>query len=929
MAVYKENIVDIDLAKGSLHRSFLTHTIGSGDVEADHFGVRVFRDGEPVDLTDVSVQGIFNPPQGSPIALTSGNVISGNVAAVVLKQACYNYNGQFCLSIKLVGGGVTGTMRIVDGVVDNTHSTGTVAPTEEVPTYQEVIAQYDAMVAATAAANGAIAKPYAQLTFPVKKGEYAIVEGALKRALVDIATSETYTAAHWTDAKLGPDVSALKSAIDSKLDGIFVDVANDKMVTANKYNVDYQISGNKFTFNGTATAGARIKISNGYDVNNAVQAAWREESIGLINGHTYMLCAEYISGTGYIDFTVYKNEGTGESIRVSSENNIPHNFAYGNPFIADANNARCLCAYYANGRAFSNLVVRFNIIDITMAKKLLLEKIGIEEAGLNNVKDYICNRSASIAEVDVITGSGTYTYEDLTITVRGNRVKLNGSCTTSARIKLTNTIAVSHNFDDSWKSESIPVLKASDKHVIALTCLSGSAGTTSARVSLAGTEGEVKTSVYITNASGYSKGVKYSDPVNNVSDVCCLYIYLAGGASFTNAEMSINLLDMTIMEVLNNTAENKSLNDYYFENDYITGRMNDIITLRAGASIHNASFLWFTDPHYYRPLSSVPENGMQSVQIAKYLKRKLNNRYVICGGDLLRGTLTKSVCRENLIKAREYMDEIYDDLYMCLGNHEYNNPGDTSGQRAQELDSPELYEMLCKHQEMVVDSVSEKSDYSFIDKAQKVQYFIIGCDNASDLFPESVSWLAGQMLNVQSGYHVIIISHIGLTYGNDDPNQINSKFYDVRDIIDAVNSRGTFTYSGTTYNYANVNCEVVCALTGHVHYDGDATTPGGTPIIGTTCDRAFVGSDGDEGVREVRKIGTIGEQAMDYVLIDFDNHTIDMIRLGGSILGASYDSETGKIYDTAVGTGTEYTGAEWVQSSTHKDRHFTYTGHIT
>lgn len=215
MAVYKENIVDIDLAKGSLHRSFLTHTIGSGDVEADHFGVRVFRDGEPVDLTDVSVQGIFNPPQGSPIALTSGNVISGNVAAVVLKQACYNYNGQFCLSIKLVGGGVTGTMRIVDGVVDNTHSTGTVAPTEEVPTYQEVIAQYDAMVAATAAANGAIAKPYAQLTFPVKKGEYTIVDGALKRALVDIATSETYTAAHWTDAKLGPDLSQLKSAIAS------------------------------------------------------------------------------------------------------------------------------------------------------------------------------------------------------------------------------------------------------------------------------------------------------------------------------------------------------------------------------------------------------------------------------------------------------------------------------------------------------------------------------------------------------------------------------------------------------------------------------------------------------------------------------------------------------------------------------------------
>lgn len=213
MAIYKSDIVDINLETCNIHRAFLNRTIGSGDSGADHFGIRVFRDGEPVDLTGVSVQGIFLPPQGSPIAITDGNSVSGNEAYVVLPQACYNYDGQFCLSIKLVGGGVTGTMRIVDGMVDNTHSTGTVAPTETVPTYQEILSAYDDMVAATAAANGAIAKPYAQLTFPVKKGDYTIVDGALKRALVDIATSETYTAAHWTDAKLGPDVSALKSAI--------------------------------------------------------------------------------------------------------------------------------------------------------------------------------------------------------------------------------------------------------------------------------------------------------------------------------------------------------------------------------------------------------------------------------------------------------------------------------------------------------------------------------------------------------------------------------------------------------------------------------------------------------------------------------------------------------------------------------------------
>ncbi|MBO7711491.1 MAG: hypothetical protein J6S83_13560 [Lachnospiraceae bacterium] len=148
MAIYKRDIADINLETGNIHRSFLNHSIGYMDQKADHFGIRVFRNGEPVDLTGVSVQGVFMPPQGSPIAITSGNIVSGNVAEVVLPQACYNYDGQFCLSIKLVDStnSVTGTMRIVDGMVDNTHASGTVAPTAAVPTYQEVLSVYENMV---------------------------------------------------------------------------------------------------------------------------------------------------------------------------------------------------------------------------------------------------------------------------------------------------------------------------------------------------------------------------------------------------------------------------------------------------------------------------------------------------------------------------------------------------------------------------------------------------------------------------------------------------------------------------------------------------------------------------------------------------------------------------------------------------------------
>lgn len=152
MAIYKQNIVDIDLNKGTVHREFLNHSIGSGDSNADRFGMRVFRDRQPEDLTGVACQAVFRDPKGNPIALTSHGTIIGNTAFVTLPQACYNYDGQFCLSIKLIGGGVTGTMRIVDGMVDNTHTGGAVAPTGAVPTYQEVTSLYNEMVLATQAA---------------------------------------------------------------------------------------------------------------------------------------------------------------------------------------------------------------------------------------------------------------------------------------------------------------------------------------------------------------------------------------------------------------------------------------------------------------------------------------------------------------------------------------------------------------------------------------------------------------------------------------------------------------------------------------------------------------------------------------------------------------------------------------------------------
>lgn len=145
MAIYREDIVDIELNTGSLHRSFVTRTAGEGDTKANIFGIRVFRDGEPVDLTGCDCQGFFMGPDGTNLQIQGSTYtgVSGNKAWVQLHQNCYAVEGQFALAIKLVGGGVTGTMRIVDGMISNTGVTGAVSPTSEIPTTEEIIAAYN------------------------------------------------------------------------------------------------------------------------------------------------------------------------------------------------------------------------------------------------------------------------------------------------------------------------------------------------------------------------------------------------------------------------------------------------------------------------------------------------------------------------------------------------------------------------------------------------------------------------------------------------------------------------------------------------------------------------------------------------------------------------------------------------------------------
>ena len=139
MPLYHSDIVDIELNSGTVHRSFAQKMIGEGDNHANRYGIRLRRDGQPMNAEGSTCMGYFIRNGTGDTVVINGGAFSGAEAWVELPEACYAVDGAFTLVIKLVGGGVTGTMRIVDGTVVAGQLGAYVDPGSTVPDLTELM----------------------------------------------------------------------------------------------------------------------------------------------------------------------------------------------------------------------------------------------------------------------------------------------------------------------------------------------------------------------------------------------------------------------------------------------------------------------------------------------------------------------------------------------------------------------------------------------------------------------------------------------------------------------------------------------------------------------------------------------------------------------------------------------------------------------
>ena len=440
------------------------------------------------------------------------------------------------------------------------------------------------------------------------------------------------------------------------------------------------------------------------------------------------------------------------------------------------------------------------------------------------------NNGVSQLKEDVGVLKGTPNY------VRGFKLLRNGSCVTADGLCVSDSIAVT-----SGNNVTITAGECQAENLISV--FYDANGTFVDYFGMVNLESRIitvpqnATSLKVTFVDGYSARVCDNGTMDNLWEV--------GFNSGVFYE-----IDQLRKEI----RETEYLPKYYFSDNYITSKVNEINSIIKSCASNGDAFFFITDEHWEL-------NARNSPMLVKYLHDKCNITRLFDGGDRYNGYDEYRV--DCLL--REAMGS--DRVYPVVGNHEYLLGGTNN----------DAFATSFIH---ITDAVwgEQGKPYYFVDNnQQKIRYIMLqafdehqdGSVGASIGYSDAeLAWLQNTALNVEHGWVIIIFTHSMLAM-NDNTKTVgvpSGRFKMAYDIINNYDGKGT----------------IACVIMGHAHWDKKHTTSSGVQMIVTTCDKYDLSKEpGLE--QDTRTPGTISEQAFEVVVLDKQNRKITFVRIGNPI----------------------------------------------
>lgn len=264
------------------------------------------------------------------------------------------------------------------------------------------------------------------------------------------------------------------------------------------------------------------------------------------------------------------------------------------------------------------------------------------------------------------------------------------------------------------------------------------------------------------------------------------------------------------------------------------------------------SFLFFTDPHTYGHNYSVANAEKLQTVIQKFYNSTPTS-FVICGGDWLTDSDTRSDAKYKLGLIESSMEAMVDPYYPMFGNHDSNYQGvnDQGDANTGILDNGVIANIFFRRW--------GKAYYSFEGDNTKFYVFDSQLDwnmSMSDYLWTQIDWFA-TALQTEEHAHIAVAIHIWTSAGAEAPIATN-----IKSVVTAYNNRTSVTLNNKTYNYSNASGRIEFVIAGHEHADGNAVINNSVPVVKTI---------------NAWKNNVV---CFDLVYADYTARTIDFIRVG-------------------------------------------------
>jgi len=353
-----------------------------------------------------------------------------------------------------------------------------------------------------------------------------------------------------------------------------------------------------------------------------------------------------------------------------------------------------------------------------------------------------------------------------------------------------------------------------------------------------------------------------------------------GGSATTYQEYSPNLLLMQeftaevseqIKYLLNTVGE--ELPSYY--DSYLPGKINQILANVATSGLKGDNFFFITDEHW-------ASNAKYSPALIRKIDDACGIGKVVNGGDIFNSFTSKIDAYKEILSFEDEFNKrrLFYQMYSVIGNHEWNDPSASHADRR--LSKEEVFSFVYQRFRAFnlqpvfgVFTGIELLDYYVDDDYKKRRYYFVGCNYGSNNEIATNKWVLRTLESVPAGYSVVIFSHIG----TDESTALGvwNRFEPIALGLDALKSKTTYEYYGSSFDYRNVTATPLYCVTGHTHKDGFGITPGGIIVTATTTD-AYGQSDSGR----TNDGGTVNEQAFE-VATDDGNGLLSYVRIGGGV----------------------------------------------